>query len=191
MDGGENPSLPVNIKDAACLLAEITPSFFLLLNSRRELLYANTSAMRFWGYDNMQDMLCKRFGEIIGCENSKMSPNGCGSAPGCKYCSIFNSVIQAQFHDVVAKEVPIISPAGNEYVYRVQFRLMDVGAQKLVVLQMYDVSDEMRRQTMERVFYHDILNAMSGLSGMLELIDLDSPEKEDTRAYLETALTCS
>jgi len=50
------------------------------------------------------------------------------------------------------------------------------------VVSLRDISHEKRRQALERVFFHDILNTLSALSNWTHLLNQASGERLDVRA---------
>ena len=47
---------------------------------------------------------------------------------------------------------------------------VEINQEKFTVLSVLDIGEEKRRRALERIFFHDILNAASGLRGLSELI---------------------
>ena len=56
---------------------------------------------------------------------------------------------------------------------------------------MQDISDEKHRETMERIFYHDLLNAAAGIFGLLEIIELDGTDNAEAGRMIQTARLCA
>ena len=59
---------------------------------------------------------------------------------------------------------------GGALDFRVKASFLAVGGVDFVVLALQDVSSEKRRQVLERVFFHDVLNVCGGVHGLAELL---------------------
>ena len=55
---------------------------------------------------------------------------------------------------------------------RVQASPLDVDGEKLTLFAVQDIADEKRRQMLERIFFHDVLNTANGIEGVVHLIAL-------------------
>jgi signal transduction histidine kinase len=54
--------------------------------------------------------------------------------------------------------------------------------EQFIIFALADISDEKRRQALERIFFHDILNLAGGIRGFTEVLDEAGPEQLDTLA---------
>jgi hypothetical protein len=62
----------------------------------------------------------------------------------------------------------------------VQATPITVGDTEMIVLAMRDISGDKRRGVLERTFFHDVLNIVSGLRAVAELLSYgDDPEVEE------------
>ncbi|HNX05106.1 MAG TPA: HAMP domain-containing sensor histidine kinase [Opitutales bacterium] len=167
----------------------LTPAFCLIVDKSRRILYANQSYLNYLGIADLKSILNVRFGESIGCEHSRTA--GCGHSPHCQFCQMYRLVSDAKDNEKSVMELTLTNPYGKSSIARVWSRTKTINGQLLIYLVLHDISDERRRDTLNRMFYHDILNAIGGVSGLLELIDLDDPDMENNKSLLGLARICN
>lgn len=167
----------------------MTPAFCLIVDQSRRILYANQSYLNYTGYADLKSVFGVRFGESVGCEHARTA--GCGHSPHCQYCQMFRLVSEAKDNDADVREMTMTNAKGRSSVTRIWSRTKAHDGQLLIYLVIHDISDEQRRDTLNRMFYHDILNAIGGVSGLLELMDLDDPDMENNKSLLGLARICN
>jgi len=60
---------------------------------------------------------------------------------------------------------------------RVWARPFDLEGERFAFLSIQDISDEKRRQALEKIFFHDILNTAGGLQSVGEIMEFSGPEE--------------
>lgn len=149
-----------------CMEAMAGPA--MLLNDQRQILTVNRQLLRMLGKDDVSSVVGKRPGEAIGCQLAETSP-GCGTAPGCAFCGTVRSVVEALDHGNASIEearLLIGTDTGHARDLEVTASPIDLDGQRYVLLAMRDIADEKRRQVLERLFFHDMLNGVSGIHGL-------------------------
>lgn len=148
----------------------------VILNQHRQIVYANKSFIDFCN-TNMETVLGKRPGEAINCKNSLLSPAGCGTSEFCKTCGAVNAILESQKGVRATKECNILTGDNQAFELEVTSAPFNLKHQDLTVFSITDISAQKRRQSLERVFLHDILNSAGGISGLSAIIseidDLD------------------
>jgi signal transduction histidine kinase len=125
-------------------------------------------------------VLGQRPGEMVRCIHSDEMEAGCGTAEACAVCGAVNAIVECQRTGrKVAYETRITARLGGELQpldLRVTATPLRVRGEDYVLVSMTDVSDEKRRLTLERIFFHDILNTAGGMMGLAELLRDGTPE---------------
>ena len=154
-------------------LLDCLPEPTMLLNSRRQIVRANERAESLLGAPRDR-MLGLRFGEAIQCPHALERPAGCGTTPACRYCGAARAIMNCtQAHVADIQECRVESWLSGEPVsldLRVSAAPFRCQGEEFTVFALRDITDEKRRQVLERVFFHDILNTASSLKGMLEIL---------------------
>lgn len=148
------------------------PHIAMLLNRKRQLVLAN-HYMEKSGLGSLCKVLAKRPGEIVGCIYSDKTTGGCGSSKQCRYCNAVQTLAESlQSEKLISRECRITSLVEGETVnldLRISSRKLDIDGQEYLLVSMMDISNEKRREALERVFYHDVINTASGLKTLIDL----------------------
>lgn len=141
----------------------------VILNENRQIIFANNLFTETFGFHG-EKIIGKRPGEAVNCLHSTQSKGGCGTTEFCKTCGAVNSILEAQKGEKSTKECRIITTNNDALDLRVTATPYEISKDKYTVFAINDISNEKRRQTLERVFFHDVLNSAGGISGLSELI---------------------
>jgi signal transduction histidine kinase len=158
----------------------------MLLNDTRQILYANQGLERFCATHGTNGLIGLRPGEALACQVALSAEHGCGTGEGCLLCGAFESVQTALRGHRSYSECQILrntarGPApldlklwGSPLSWRPGQYLMVIAS---------DVSLSKRRQVLERLFYHDILNTAGTINQIAEMLmhgilDLESAKRD-------------
>ncbi len=162
------------------------PGMTLLLNKQRQTVYANRAALRHLGYDSLDEALGRRPGDLMHCVHA--AADACGTTDSCRYCGA--AQVQASaLQGKTAEQECRINPetAGGELDLRVSAQPFMVGPDELLLLSVTDIADEKRREALEAMFFHDVLNTAGGIRGLTGLIRSATPaEAVPMQQTLET-----
>lgn len=144
----------------------------LILNERRQVVAANKAVLQMIDR-SVDELLGKRPGELLGCKNVALGPDGCGTAHGCATCGAVNAILESgHAKDRVIRECRIIlnEPAGGAFDLNVSAMAFHVDGQRFTVCVLTDISDQKRLAVLTRTFFHDVLNTAGGIRGFTELL---------------------
>jgi K+-sensing histidine kinase KdpD len=164
----------------APLLDEIfskIPLMFQILNNDRQVVYMNTLLKNELEEKGIEYGYGYRPGEILQCQNAFTQSGGCGTSSNCQYCGIVNCVIEAKEKDgFVSKEASFISQKNDKTEminYLVSSKPFIWQNEKYIILTFDNISDKKRKEQLERTFFHDLLNKVSSVAGLSELMGMD------------------
>lgn len=151
-------------------LLECFPGPVVVLNALRQIVLANEKFSRLSGkpLDSLNGL---RPGEALDCVHAGLNEAGCGTTQFCRYCGAVQAILHSQRSGAAVEECRLICNSGaGDYALdlRVWATPVHLG-EPYTVFALLDISDEKRRQVLERIFFHDLLNVVSGLSGLLDL----------------------
>ncbi len=161
------------------------PILTVILNSHRQIIFANKAFAQFIGA--CEDLLAsssigQRSGEALGCVHSKEGRGGCGTTVSCRTCGSVLAILNSQKGNASVQECRMLRDAvkgAGAVDLRVSARPLQIEDQHFTVLSVEDISADKRRQAMERIFFHDVLNTaigMEGLAGLLAEAQSANPE---------------
>lgn len=181
----EESALPGRITD----FVEILPTMVVVLNEHRRVVHANQAACKFFGWGEAGDIFGAMVGDLVRCARSRQA-GGCGQCSACGHCEFASAIRSAaESTDQLTRECHIQRSNGLAYDLRIQVQPFRSGQRRLFVLSITDISDTLRRQALERLFFHDILNAVESIRDMVNLLgDRPSEAPRDIQALVTRCL---
>ena len=180
-------------KDLSRLLDAI-PLISMLLNAQRQVVFCNRAFFQANNAATAETVLGLRPGELLGCIHSGGNMGGCGTSESCRYCGAVNAILESQQEkNQVEKEVRILTGSENmidALDLKVTASPVEIKDISYTLLNLADISHEKRRQILERVFFHDLLNKAGSLSCVFENMKLP-PGSEKTGNIIEIAANLS
>lgn len=154
-----------------------------IINKNREIVFANEDFLKNLGLEGISSVLGKRTGEIISCINAENNTGGCGTSLPCANCGAVNAIIESQRTGQKSCRDAFITTRVNGKISALDIRIISVpviiSATTFYLLIIQDISHEKRREALERIFLHDLLNSACALNGLLTLLRTGiSPDKE-------------
>jgi signal transduction histidine kinase len=161
-------------------LLEATDAGLLVLNRERQILATNRTPL----LENLRHerrSIGLRPGEFFACPLAAEA--GCGAGQHCLACGTLQAVTQSQAgKGTVEQECLLTSGEGANATpmeLHVRATQVDIDGKDYTVVSLRDISHEKRRQALERIFFHDILNTLSALSNWTHLLNNSSGERQE------------
>jgi signal transduction histidine kinase len=155
-----------------------------VLNKKRQIVYANNEFLDFLGLKSLEPVLGKKSGQIVSCIHSGDQFSGCGSSGACRYCGTVNTILESQATNYKAVGETSISSLidglQKSWDLKVTSTPVVLANQEFYVLSIQDISYEKRLMSLEKIFFHDLLNIASGLNGLLNLMK-ETRDPEEAR----------
>jgi hypothetical protein len=171
-------------------LLDCMPDWVMILNEQRQIIFGNRALRNFVDQRGAENLLGLRPGELLDCRQAKTAPSGCGTGEACRTCGAVNAILGALAGHSVMHECRVSNTGSDSYDVRIWASpfFWKNGHYALVIA--VDISNQKRREVLERIFFHDILNTAGSLYGLSELIRSDPTSIEDFKEDLcETAET--
>jgi len=167
-------------------LLNLVPEVILILNRQRQVVFANRAALEFAGVEEMEEVLGMRPGELIRCKHGHEAPGGCGTTEFCRYCGAVNAILESQQGVPVSKECRVTVENGEaeeSLDLRVWARPLEMKGEELTFFAISDIADEKRREFLEKIFLHDIMNTATALRGFSWLLNVNEQDQQERRNY--------
>jgi hypothetical protein len=160
---------------------EAAEVLLMVVTRDRRVVAVNHELRQLTG-GRLDELLGLRPGELLRCCEAEAAPEGCGSGPRCAACGCLAALLESIETSAAASadynvsferpgERPFERPGGvDTREFRVRASPIELDGQPLTVLSLRDVSAEKRRETLEHVFLHDLMNTLGGLSGWSSLL---------------------
>lgn len=159
-------------------LLNATADFLIVLNKNRQIVYANEAFNKLFHDSSDDKVIGKRPGEALNCQNAFDNLAGCGTSEFCRTCGAIHAILSSLNGTEDVQECRILIKNSTEALdLRVWTKPLDINGETFSVFTFADISNEKRRQALERIFFHDVLNTASAIKSFIKLVD-SSTEKE-------------
>ncbi len=163
------------------------PDPVLVVNAERQIIACNASFMAVVGATEIEEFLGKRPGEAAHCVHCQEMPGGCGTGPSCAQCGAVNAIVEClRSHQASARECRLRTAGqadGGVLDLLVRASFVTAGEHELAVVALRDISAEKRRRVLEHVFFHDVLNTVSGVMSIAELLNEHAISADEEALY--------
>jgi signal transduction histidine kinase len=153
------------------------PYVTIVLNQQRRIVFFNRALVSLAGPVEATNLFGQKFGQAVHCDHATEEEE-CGAAEACQTCGAFLAMEEGLRGFPGTKECRLIRRAGGTTDWldvRVSVSPIVVGGERYAACYVRDISHEKRREVLERIFFHDILNSATGvellasaLKGMVE-----------------------
>jgi signal transduction histidine kinase len=155
----------------------------LIINSHRQIVFFNSAFLNLSFPDNPGAIYGMRPGEALDCINSRIHPGGCGCSEFCTQCGAVKSITAGLSNRIGLQECRILRNDSLEALdLLVRSTPFEIDNSRFVIVSVTDISHEKRRRSLERIFFHDVLNTARSVQVFAEMLD-SKPEKEKEQNY--------
>lgn len=175
-------------------ILEAFPELVMILNENRQIIKCNKAALAALNAINEKDVIGHRFGEAIKCQHHNELPGGCGTAKSCRECGAAKAIkITNETRTECDDECRIISLDQDEekhHNFHVYTKPIEIDGKDFIIISIKDISSERRKEALERIFFHDILNtssAIQSIASLLPSVNNDSDRNELTDALVSSS----
>lgn len=165
------------------------PLPLLVLNSLRQIVFSNNAFTDLLGTSDIGSFLSKRPGEAMGCVYSDAGKNGCGTSLYCRECGALRAIQESMgTREKAVHECQLLCGDGHGETVARDLRVFsspwETPEGTYYVLTLLDIGDEKRRQALERIFFHDILNSAGGARNLVDILMNEVPEDAREIAHM-------
>ncbi|MFW5500009.1 MULTISPECIES: sensor histidine kinase [unclassified Maridesulfovibrio] len=166
-------------KEIAAELLNSVPNPAFILNSDRRIILYNDTLSTAAGERRTNKILGRRPGEIFRCCNSQDSK--CGEAVPCVQCGALRAIQTAMTGKKAEEICMLLSNVDGKikaYTFKVNASPLTISEKQYFIIHLNDISDSKHKEMMERVFLHDLLNAVNGIVNAGTLLEEDAVKSE-------------
>lgn len=161
------------------------PDLVVILNKNRQIVAYNSKAEEILHKSDEGTIYGQRVGEALGCIHAFEMPSGCGTSKFCAECGAgkCNKISREKRKDC-SSECRIITNGGDVETalnLKVYTTVLNIDGEYFTLFSIKNIEDEKRRQMLERIFFHDVLNTASAINGIITLL----PKIDDPNEFAE------
>lgn len=184
----------LNSLDYMGSIFESVPGLAAILNSNRQVVYANDDFLSITGLGSIDQLLGSRPGEAITCIHADNETGGCGTDEACRYCGAVNAILESQATGKkVSRETRFTINSGtSDHSLDLVITAIPLNYKnrKFTIVTLRDISSEKRRASLERIFFHDTINLAGGINGSLKILS-EMDDKNDGNDIIMEARAAS
>lgn len=173
----------------ARLIFDGFPDGGFILNDKRQVIAVNQAIGERFPSLTEDSLMGMRPGEALGCQYAHETPYGCGTSRFCRYCGAAQVLFQVRMGKSAQEQCHIVTEIEHDaldlLIWGTPFQR---GGQDFILFAAADISNEHRRQALERIFFHDVLNTVNGMLGAAEILSMkaDADLKHWVKAIQES-----
>lgn len=163
----------VMLEELVEVFMQAMPGYAMLLNRQRQILAVNLAMLTVTGREDCRELIGKRPGEALNCVHSCTAPLGCGTDEQCSVCGAVLAILESQEKDKKAiKECHVTLKGEHDVVIELLAVAspIQIRDEHFTILTLQDISNEKRREILEKVFFHDVINTAGGIHGLATML---------------------
>ena len=174
------PGVPLaSVKLVVTAMLDACPEPAVVIDGPRRIVLANDKvpALVDCAFAEVTGL---RLGDLLQCAHANLGPDGCGTTPFCTVCGAARAIEESQAGRAAVHDYRVIrggEAASATLDLRVWTTPLALGPEPLTVVAIRDMTDSNRRAALERVFFHDLLNAAGALRGYMQMWPLLTPDQ--------------
>ncbi|MGH4138688.1 sensor histidine kinase [Clostridium sp.] len=168
-----------NVNDPYLKALDSMNVFVIIMNSYRQIVYANKAYLKFLKLNDISSILGQRSGESLICINAFKNEGGCGTSSACQNCVAGNIVLKSiNAKQEIEGEISIIREVDgfdSPLNLFVNVAPLELNKEIFYLASFIDATDSVKKRAMERIFFHDVINTAGALKGILSLLKSEVP----------------
>ncbi|MYL83204.1 histidine kinase [Desulfovibrio aerotolerans] len=157
------------------------PLSIVVINSCRQIVFSNKAFLDVLGVKDIGSFLGERPGEAMGCIYASVEEAGCGTSEYCRECGALKAILDSMINNSKSKQDCQLLVKEDDETRARDLRIFvspwKVEDTMYYVMSLVDIAEEKRREMLERIFFHDILNAAGGAKGLVDILMDEVPDE--------------
>lgn len=145
-----------------------------VLDRHRQAVAINSAFLGLLGIDDPGQVLGLRLGEALCCVHAAEEPAGCGTTRFCSTCGAAVATVAALAGERPVERICALTAERGEcrsdMAFLVRAHPISVDTGSFILLFLQDITVEQQRAALERTFFHDVGNMLTGLLGASEML---------------------
>lgn len=152
-----------------------------VLNEYRQTIAVNEVLLKLIGIEKADEIFGLRPGEALACRFVDLAPSGCGTGETCASCGAAIAVVSALERNKPKEMDCVLSSMKNgkrtDFFFSIKASPLEFSAKKYILLFISDITKRRERENLERVFFHDINNVVTGILSGASLLETSGEKK--------------
>lgn len=169
----ENPVVSGLLRTISGLLA--------VVDEHRQIVALNDSFLKLLGIADPAEALGLRPGEALQCIHAHDDPAGCGTTRYCSTCGAAIAMVTSFEQDIPTERLCALTTQRNskamDMALLVRSHPMVISGHRFLLLFVQDITLQQHRAALERTFFHDITNMVSGIIMACQMLEEERPSE--------------
>ncbi|MEC4685796.1 MAG: PAS domain-containing sensor histidine kinase [Nitrospirota bacterium] len=163
-----------------------------ILDEHRQIITLNDSFLKMLGIKDPAEALGLRTGEALQCIHAQDEPAGCGTTKFCSTCGAAIAIVSSLSQDKPVERIcALTANRGGRTVdiaLLVRSHPINISGTRFLLLFLQDISIQQQRAALERTFFHDVNNMLTGLVGASEMLSLEDNKENLIKIIHQSSL---
>ncbi len=163
-----------------------------VLDEYRQIVALNDSFLKSLGIDDSAEALGLRPGEALHCIHAYEEPGGCGTSKFCSTCGAAIAIVTSLAKDKPVERFCALTVNRGELTIDIALLVrscpIEIDGKRFLLLFLQDISSQQQKAALERTFFHDVNNLLSGLVGTSELLFHENNQSNLVKMIYQSAL---
>ena len=157
-------------------LLDAIPSPLLIINEQWQVVYANPAVRLLVNKDSKLPMKGFIEGEPFYCVHARGHLHEAGKHECCRICGVARVLSKALKGEESSEDCHLdceLTGASSSLDLRVSATPLDFQGERYSILSLVDISDKQKREMLENICFHDLLNTLTSIKGLLSVMKED------------------
>jgi len=163
-------------------LLDAVPNPLLIINEAWQVVYANPAVRALVNKDGETPVKGLSVGEAFHCVHSRHGLQEAGNNACCRICGVARVLSISLKGEAASEDCHLaceLTGAASNLDLRVWATPLEFHGERFSLLSLVDISDKFRREMLEKICFHDLLNTLSSIRGFLSIIKDETIEDQN------------
>jgi nitrogen-specific signal transduction histidine kinase len=170
-------------------LLDAVPNPLLIINEQWQVVYANPAVRELIDSDGGKPLAGLSEGEAFHCVHARHNLQDAGKHECCRICGIARVLSLSLKGKASSEDCRLnceFTGTASNLDLRVWATPLEFHGEMFSILSLVDISDKYKREMLENICFHDLLNTLSSIKGFLSIMkDGDFEDQDEICALLE------
>ncbi len=170
-------------------LLDAVPNLLLIINEQWHVVYTNPAVRELIDRDGGKPLLGLSEGEAFHCVHARHNLQDAGKHECCRICVVARVLSLSLKGKASSEDCRLnceLTGTASNLDLRVWATPLEFHGERFSILSLVDISDKDKREMLENICFHDLLNTLSSIKGFLSIMkDGDFEDRDEICALLE------
>lgn len=154
-------------------ILDAVPSPLLIINEQWQVVYANGAVLSLVGGPDVSPRPGLTEGDAFHCVHHRQSSREAGGYQTCQVCSVARLLSRSLKGEEACEDCQLdcdLTGTNAPLDLRVWATPLEFHGERFSILSLVDIGDKRRRELLENACYHDLLNTLTSIRGVISVM---------------------